>query len=105
MGFMKRIRDAILGTAAGEPRDPTGIYLYAKCDRCGAAVRVRVDKAHDLLRDYESGGFVLNKEIMDGTCFALMLATVHFSPRYTIRSSEIQGGKLISWEEYSTSRH
>lgn len=96
MGFMRKIRDAILGPSAGEPRDPTCVYLYAKCDQCGAAVRVRVDKAHDLQRDFETGGFVLNKEMMDGTCFALMQATVRFGPRYTILSSEVQGDKLIS---------
>lgn len=100
MGILRKIRNVLFGSASDELRDPMGIYLYAKCDHCGAPVRVRVDKAHDLQRDYDTGEFVLRKEIMDGTCFALMQATVRFSPRYAIVDSEIEGGQLISWEEY-----
>lgn len=100
MGFFKRIKDAIFGSAEGEIRDPDGIYLYIKCSRCGAPVRIRADKRHDLQRDYDTGEFVLNKEIMDGTCFNLIYATVRFSPSYQIVDQEIQGGEFITWEEY-----
>ncbi|MBN1248008.1 MAG: hypothetical protein JXC32_10150 [Anaerolineae bacterium] len=100
MGILGKIREVLFGSATGEIRDPMGIYIYAKCDRCGAPVRIRVDKAHDLQRDYDTGGFILHKEIMDGTCFALMQATVRFSARYAIVESEVEGGRLISWEEY-----
>ena len=100
MSIARKIRDALFGSEATEIRDPAGIYIYARCNRCGAPVRVRVDKAHDLQRDHETGEFTLHKEIMDGTCFALMQADLRFSSRYAIIAGEITGGKLISWDEY-----
>jgi hypothetical protein len=102
MGFLKRIIDGIFGSSEGEVRDSTGIYLYVKCSRCGAPVRVRADRTRDLLRDYDSDtvGYVLHKEIMDGTCFSLMQATVHFDAGYRVLSREIEGGEFISREEY-----
>ncbi|MGC9522187.1 MAG: hypothetical protein ACP5HG_09970 [Anaerolineae bacterium] len=100
MGFLKKIVDALFGSAEGEMRDKEGIYLYIKCDRCGAPVQVRVDKRHDLQRDYDSGGYVLRKEIMDGTCFSLMQATVRFDPGYRVVEREIEGGEFITYEEF-----
>ena len=100
MGFLKKIAQAIFGSSEGEVRDPDGIYLYVKCDRCGAPVRIRADKRHDLQRDFDTNELVLRKEIMDGSCFSLIHATVRFSPGYRILDQEIEGGEFISWEEY-----
>jgi hypothetical protein len=100
MGFFKKLAEAIFGTANGEIRDPDGIYLYVKCARCGAPVRIRVDKRHDLQRDYDTNELVLHKEIMDGTCFNLMQATVRFTPAYQIKDQQLEGGEFISWETY-----
>jgi hypothetical protein len=100
MGILKRIKAALFGGPDAEARDPDGIYLYAKCGRCGAPVRVRVDKRNDLLRDYDSGDYTLHKEIMDGTCFALMHATVRFDAAYRITDQQLDGGEFITWEAY-----
>ncbi|MBN1247944.1 MAG: hypothetical protein JXC32_09830 [Anaerolineae bacterium] len=100
MGFFKKIVDALFGSAEGEIRDPDGIYLYVKCGRCGAPVRVRADKRHDLQRDYDTNELILHKEIMDGRCFSLMQATVRFAPNYRIVDQQLEGGEFISWEEY-----
>lgn len=102
MGFLKKIRDALFGSpSGGEVRDPEGIYLYVKCSRCGAPIRVRADKRHDLQRDYDTNEYVLRKEMMDGTCFNLINATVRFDPTYRIIDREIEGGEFITWEEYN----
>ncbi len=103
MGFFKKIRDAIFGTPnvnVTGAKDPEGIYLYVKCNRCGAPIRVRADKRHDLQRDFDEGGYVLRKEIMDGTCFSLIHATVRLDPAYRIVDQEIEGGEFITQEEY-----
>ena len=100
MGFLKKIVDAIFGSSEGEVRDSEGIYFYVKCARCGTPIRVRADKRHDLQRDYDTGEYVLRKEIMDGTCFSLMQATIRFDPAYRIVDREIEGGEFITWEEY-----
>jgi len=100
MGFLKKIIDSVFGSGGGEIRDPDGIYLYIKCDRCGAPVRVRADRRHDLQRDYDSGELILRKEVMDGACFSLIQTTTRFDAGYRVIDQQIDGGEFISWEEY-----
>jgi hypothetical protein len=92
------IRKFFSGT--GEPRDRDALYVYVKCERCGTPVMIRVDKRHDLHRNYDTGGYTLRKEVMDGTCFNLFHFTMEFDPRYNVVSREIEGGEFITWEEY-----
>lgn len=103
MGFLKKLKETLLGSPTGKTRDPDGIYLYVKCEKCGATLRVRADKRHDLQRDYDTGEYVLRKEMMDNSCFNLMQATVRFDPSYNIVEQEIEGGTFISREDYEAS--
>ena len=84
----------------GEARDPDALWLYVRCDRCGQKLKVRVDRRHDLVRDYESGGYQLNKEIMDGTCFSLMMARLRFDAGQRIVSQKLEGGTLLTREAF-----
>ena len=100
MEFLKKVIGSILGSSDGEVRDRDGIFLYVKCDRCGSPIRVRADKRHDLQRDYDTGEYVLQKEVMDGSCFALIHTTTRFDAGYRILGQEIRGGEFITWDEY-----
>jgi hypothetical protein len=94
MGLLKRL------FGGGEPRDPDALWLYVRCDNCGQKLKIRVDRRHDLLRDYETGGYRLNKEIMDGTCFSLMMARLRFDAGQKIISQELEGGTFLTREEF-----
>jgi hypothetical protein len=100
MGFLKKIMGRLFGSSEGEVRDSQGIYLYVKCSRCGAPLKIRADRTHDLQRDYDTGEYILQKEMMDGSCFSLMQATVRFDPAYRVVDRQIEGGEFIDWEEY-----
>jgi hypothetical protein len=63
-------------------------------------MRIRVDRRFDLRRDYEQGGFRLDKEIMDGTCFSLMMARVRFDAGQRIVEQELEGGIFLTRQEY-----
>ena len=97
MGFLDQLKS--LFTA------PTGeanvLMLYVKCKRCGTPLAVRVNLANDLSADYESGGFVLNKEMLDSKCFTLMRAEVRFDSARKIVESKIDKGEFITREEYA----
>jgi hypothetical protein len=75
------------------------IHVYVECARCRARVHVRLDKRHDL-SVADGGGYFVRKEIMDSTCFRLMAAEVSFDSSYRIQRQEIEGGRLISREEF-----
>ncbi|MBN1873794.1 MAG: hypothetical protein JXA33_06160 [Anaerolineae bacterium] len=102
MKLIEKLKTALLGTNNGEIRDPDGIYFYVRCSKCGAPVRVRADRHHDLEHNFENGGYVWHKEIMDGACFSLMYATVHFDEAQRVMEQEIAGGEFITWEIYQT---
>ncbi|WP_374689608.1 hypothetical protein [Promineifilum sp.] len=99
MGFLKRL----LGGAdnakpAGEYVDTQGIYFYVQCDRCGAGVRLRADKQHDLLN--EENGFSWHKTIVDSRCFRPMPTVVTLNAAYEVVAHEITGGHYITKDEY-----
>lgn len=98
MDFLRRL----FGGAA-RPEPDNALYLYVQCERCGEALRVRVDTRNELTPEYgdmEASGYVLRKEMMDSKCFRLMYATVHFDGRRREIERQIEGGKFITREEY-----
>ena len=98
MKWHDRLRGLVGGE--GRPRDPDGIYFYVRCGRCGQKLKIRADRHFDLRRDLDEGGYVLRKEMMDGTCFSLMYATLRFDENRRLVSREIEGGEFITEEEY-----
>lgn len=94
MNILKRL------IGSGESRDPDAIWLYVRCDHCGQKLKIRVDRRFDLHRDYERGGYRLDKSIMDGTCFSRMMARVHFDAGQRVVSQELEGGTFLTRREY-----
>ena len=100
MSLIKKLISSLFGSTEGEIKDRNGMYFYIRCDKCGAPVRIRADKTRDFLRDYDTGELTLNKEVMDGSCFSLMYATVRMNGAYQVIEKTVDGGEFISWEEY-----
>jgi hypothetical protein len=94
MGILKRL------FGGGEPQDRDAIWLYVRCDVCRQKMKLRVDRRFDLRRDFEQDGYKLDKEIMDGTCFSLMMARIRFDSSYRILSQELEGGSFLTREEF-----
>ena len=103
MGFLDKLRELLggsgkAGTAADG--DPYGLWFYFRCNKCGSVVRIRADRRNDLNREDGPGTFLLSKEVMDNKCFQLMRAEIWFDSQYSIVSSDVTVGKLITREEY-----
>jgi hypothetical protein len=96
MGFLKKLFG---GDRPDKPYvDTQGIYFYVQCDRCGAPVRLRADKQHDLLN--EGDGYVWHKTIVDNRCFRPMPTVVYLNADYEVTGQEISGGHYITQAEY-----
>ncbi len=104
-----KIRGIFSGDAKkGSPRrqrDREGLYFHVKCGKCGTPVRVRGDKRHDLQRDYDRGGYTLNKDVLDSQCYNLFHFTVRLDENYNVVEREIEGGEFITAEEYKELTH
>jgi hypothetical protein len=84
--------------------DPNALWLYVQCSRCGTPLAVRIDRRNEISPDYEAGGMILRKEIMDGVCFQLMQAEIHFDSQGNVTSQEVDRGKMLTREEYESQR-
>jgi hypothetical protein len=97
MGFLKKL----FGGGGQSPKkhvDKTGIYFYVQCDNCGARVRVRADKQHDLQRT--GTGYEWHKTVVDSRCFRRIQTVVQLDSSYQMVSHEISGGRFLSKSEY-----
>ena len=95
MGILKRI----FGSGQEKPYvDKQGLYFYVQCDNCGAKVRLRADKQHDL--NQLADGHVWHKTVVDNRCFRQIPIVIHLDPDYAVNSQEIDGGRFITKDEY-----
>jgi hypothetical protein len=98
MGLIDRVKSMFAAPPAG---DPNAMWLYVRCARCGTPLAVRVDLRNEPSIDYEAGGYVLVKEMMDNKCFTLMTARVRFDSRRTVVEQMVDKGTVITREEYA----
>jgi len=97
MGLLNQLKSLFSSSAAG---DPNALILYVKCMRCGTPLAVRVDLRNELSADYESGDYILHKEMMDSQCFALMHAEIRFDAGRKIAERKVHKGEFITREEH-----
>lgn len=103
MSFLKKIFGGSSG-GTGSESDAHALWLYVRCNKCGAPVAIRVDMRNDISTDYETGRRYLRKEIMDSTCFQLIYATVNFDGAGKIMDKSVERGTFLTREEYEVAR-
>lgn len=91
-------------SGASGKADRNVLWLYAQCGRCHSVVSVRINRSNDITPDYDTGGGVLRKEIMDSKCFQLMHAELHFDPEGKETERTIEGGRFITREQYEAEK-
>lgn len=85
--------------------DRRAYWIYVRCDRCQEVLRTRIDLANDLSVRYdESGriaGYFTRKTIIgSGQCFNQIESSVEFDARRQAQAHEVNGGQLITAQEY-----
>ncbi len=97
MGFLKKLFGG--GQSDRSPgADDDGFFLYVQCDNCGAKVRLRVHKRHDL--NVSDEGYEWVKTIVDSRCFRPMRTVARFDRDYQMTDFELEGGRYISHDQY-----
>lgn len=102
MSFLKKIASA-LSPKGGEEGE--GLWVYVRCDKCGEAIKTRIDPSHDLTPSYNAEGRVADyvvRKVLIGSqrCFEPIEVKLTFGPQRRLTSREIAGGQFISREEY-----
>jgi hypothetical protein len=81
------------------------LWLHLICDRCGEAIRVRVDRRYDvasnLLDPGEEGpAYIVHKDVVGDRCFQRISVTLGFDRRMQIVERQIRGGRLQTEAEF-----
>lgn len=97
MSIFDRVKSMFASTPGG---DPNALWLYVRCTRCGTPLAVRVDLRNEPSIDYERGGYVLRKEMMDSKCFTLMRAQVRFDDKRNVLERTLEQGTFITRAEF-----
>lgn len=97
---MNFLRNIFGGGKPREAGDGDALWLYVKCNKCGAPLSVRIDRRNELSRDYDKGGMWVRKEMMDSSCFQLMFAEVHLGENGQVLERKIDRGQFLTEQEY-----
>ncbi len=103
MSFLKKIASALSPKGAEEGE---ALWVYVRCDKCGEALRTRLDLRHDLTPNYSDEGritdYVVRKVLIGSQrCFERLEVALIFDPQRRLTSREVTGGQFISGEEYA----
>ena len=101
IGIFNRLKNLFGGEGRQEP--DTGIYLYVQLDRTGEVVQLRLTPEHELVPDYEHGGYFTRKTIVGPRRFERAEATFTFDDNRQLTGADISGGTLVdraAWETW-----
>ncbi len=88
----------------GQPVD-TALWLYVRCNRCGEAIQVRVDRRYDLASEWRDPGesgpaYTMHKDIVGESCFQRISVDVGFDASFQIVEQHIRGGAFLTETAY-----
>jgi hypothetical protein len=104
------LRHILVGDAPPSNGSAPALKVTVRCGECGEAVTVRVDKASDLLCEFDEShgeseecpapsGYTLRKEVVGRRCQNLVHFSVHFDEHRRTGKHEIEGGEFVKWED------
>ena len=97
--FLKKIKNSISknGDFYYEGKD---LVLYFRCDKCGEKFMTHLKRGYDFSRDYDNGGFIINKEFIGSKCYERINLSAKFDENYKIENYDLIGAKAITKEEW-----
>jgi hypothetical protein len=99
MGFL----DSVKSMFSGGEKD-TGYWIYVRCNRCGEALRTRIDLQNSLSQADE-GGYVIHKTLVGSRlCFERIEVTLTFDEGRRLLDRDVAHGEFITRQEYEAAQ-
>jgi hypothetical protein len=76
------------------------MYFYVRPDGCDEVIRVRIDRNNDLSPTEDMQGYYVRKLARGVKCWRTVEMEFHFDSRRNLADSTINGGQLVSQEDY-----
>ena len=99
MGFFDSLKSRF--TAGNtQPKADDGYWIYARCHRCGEAIKTRLDLRNSL-NPRDEGGYIVRKTLVGNKlCFERIEVTLIFDEQRRLVEQEVVKGDLITAEEF-----
>jgi hypothetical protein len=102
MGLFKKLSN--LFVSSGD-QDPSGYWIFVRCNRCGEVIRTRVDLRNDLSLEYgedRKDYIYYCRKVLIGQkrCFQQIEVHIKFNDKRELIDREINGGEFTSEEEF-----
>jgi hypothetical protein len=83
----------------------SGYWVYVRCNRCGEAIKTRINLASDLSGQDDGTYFVSKTLVGNQLCFERITVDLTFDPsRRRLIEQEINGGEFITPDEYQAAQ-
>jgi len=97
MGFLDSLKSIFSG---GDSYEQSGHWIYVRCNRCGEAIKTRLDLRRDL-NPRDEGGYISRKTLVGNQlCFERIEVTLMFDDRRNVTEQQIEKGQFITAEAY-----
>ncbi len=99
MGFLDFIKNIFQPVRQGNI-----IHIYLKDEKCGEKIKLLVRKSYDIQKIYEDNeqaDYRLKKVVICNKCYNKINVRIDFNKRYNILDSQLDGGNIISEEEFN----
>ena len=97
MGFLNSFK-SMFATESDYEKD--GYWIYVRCNRCGEAIKTRLDLRHNL-HPRDEGGYIARKTLVGNQlCFERIEVTLIFNEQRHVVKQDIIRGKFITAEEF-----
>ena len=100
MSFFRRILKALTGDA-GPRGDRDGLYFYVQPRQCARIARTRIHRYNDLSQSEADDGYFCRKIVTVAGCPWQATLELKFDRNRRITQQWVQGGELVSAEEYA----
>ena len=99
MGFLDSLKSVFSG-GEGSSYDKDGYWIYVRCNRCGEAIKTRIDLRNNL-HPLDEGGYITRKTLVGNQlCFERIEVVLHFNESRRVVDREITRGEFIAAEEF-----
>jgi hypothetical protein len=99
MSFLDSLKSMFSGGSESS-YDKSGYWIYVRCNRCGEAIKTRIDLQNNL-HPLDEGGYITRKTLVGNKlCFERIEVTLHFNGNRQVVDREIVRGEFITAEEF-----
>src|SRR5258708_34261481 len=104
MNFLRQIANIFAPGPSIKRGDDVGLYYYIRCNRCGEAIKVRINPMNDLSHSDDDKQLFAHKTIVGRRCYNRIEAEFIYDANLRLINSGHNGGALGPASDFEKDR-